>query len=235
MHELVRHGHGWEFRPRYSRWRNAVVCLLGFTIPFMTIFAGILSLVFHENFRLGGWPVSILRGALATVASAGTAVAIMGMSLRASYGRLCRLNIPADTGHIEFDSPEETDPETMGFAACLKWAFQPPAKLRHRTIPRELVTAVQLCPWKLVMGSHEKTITWAVQGLLVLSSATDANYDRLPILLTNDCVGAAQLMRALASALDVPYLFGGDAAGWKAEELRAKTRPPLQMGSIGGM
>ncbi len=67
---------------------------------------------------------------------------------------------------------------------------------------------------------------------MVLASSDRAEYRRLPILLTGDFAGAARLMQRLARTLQVPYLFCGDAAGWKMEETRAKNRPPLRSGGI---
>ncbi len=96
-----------------------------------------------------------------------------------------------------------------------------------RALPREMICAVQLCPWKFVLGSSgDQSSAWVVQGLLVLHSP-DAAYLRLPIMLTSDFAGAARLMQRLAATLEVPYLFAADAAGWQAEEARAVTRPPL--------
>jgi hypothetical protein len=99
---------------------------------------------------------------------------------------------------------------------------------RRLAIPRELVAAVQLCPYKLVIAPRE--VAWAVQCLLVLASPVETVYHRLPILLTGDFVGAARLMQKLAQTLEVPYLFCADAVGWKTEKIRAKTRPPLRAG-----
>jgi hypothetical protein len=80
--------------------------------------------------------------------------------------------------------------------------------------------------------SNRQNTTWAVQGLLVLAGSEAAPYTRLPILLTGDMPGAARLMRDLADALHVPYLFGADAAGWRLEEHRAFHRSRLQAGGI---
>jgi hypothetical protein len=51
-------------------------------------------------------------------------------------------------------------------------------------------------------------------------------------LLTSDFVEAARLMQRLAETLKVPYLFCADGEGWKAEEIRSKSRPPLGAGGI---
>ncbi len=95
------------------------------------------------------------------------------------------------------------------------------------------MVAVQLCPWKFVVGNSSNSLTtWAVQGLIVLAHSDIDTYDRLPILLTSDFVGAARLMHKLGEVLQVPYVYGADAAGWKAETIRARTRPPLKSGGI---
>jgi hypothetical protein len=99
-------------------------------------------------------------------------------------------------------------------------------------IPRERVVAVQLCPWKYVVGDRGRETTWAVQGLLVRASSEEEAYERLPLLLTSDFLGAARLMERLADTLQVPYLFSADAVGWRAEDLRAQGRPPLQSGGM---
>ena len=71
---------------------------------------------------------------------------------------------------------------------------------------------------------------WAAQGVLVLKSSERAGYLRLPMLLTGDFARTARLMQKLAQALSVPYMFCADAAGCKAEAMRAKNRPPLRAG-----
>lgn len=233
-YELVRDADGWQFRPRDRVHRAALRCLLGFAVTFMAIFTGIMSWIAHEELRVGGWAVSTTCGGAVSAVCFGTVVLFVYMRIGAAYGRLCRLSIPAGSDEIELDSAEEPDPGRMDLAAGLKWAFQPKAARHHLTIRREQLIAVQLCPWRFALGfgSNGTDFTWAAQGLLVVSVASEPNYHRLPILLTSDCVGAARLMQALAGVLEVPYLFGGDAEGWKAESLRAKTRPPLHMGAM---
>ena len=234
-HELVQDGEGWQFRPTRNLWRNDKRFLLGFGVPFLTVFAGLLSWGIHDRVNQVGWPLSILGGVAVTLVCGGSAFWLIGMLRRASYRRLCRLTIPADGRELELDAPAEGGPDETDFAACLQWAFLGETNRRRLTIPRELVAAVQLCPWKYaVAGSGGQSITWAVQGLLVLSSSAEAGSYRLPILLTSDFVGAARLMQRLAETLDVPYLFCADAADWKAEELRAKERPPLKVGGMLG-
>jgi hypothetical protein len=99
---------------------------------------------------------------------------------------------------------------------------------RKLLIPVQSLVAVQLCPWHHRVGSGETTL--AVQGLIVIERIEGSGYERLPILVTGDFVGAARLMRRLSEVLQVPYLFGADAAVWKAEFSRAQSRPPLKSG-----
>lgn len=153
------------------------------------------------------------------------------MLMRAGYRRLSTLTIPGNGNDLELDSPIEPNPERIDLAEGLKWVFLAETKRQRLMIPRELLRAVQLCPWKYyVRGGGEGTATWAVQGLLVLGCPEEGVYQRLPIVLTSDFVGAARLVRRLADILQVPYLFCADAEGWKVEEIRAKKRPPLRCG-----
>lgn len=230
-HELWEDGDGWQFSPAKHHWRNTKVFLLGFGIPFLVLFAGVLTWMIHRHHNLS-WPISALCGITATVVCGGTALLIIGMVMRSSYRRLSRLSIPRNGDALELDSPQELDPEDVDLAKGLKWIFFGENKRQQLTILRELVVAVQLCPWKFVFGnSGRKTTTWAVQGLLVLAPADDEkDYHRLPILLTGDFVGAARIMQRLARTLQIPYLFCADAEGWKAEAIRAIKRPPLRVG-----
>lgn len=153
------------------------------------------------------------------------------MVMRSGYRRLARLTIPRNGNELELDSSAEPNLEKADLRQGLEWIFLGETKRQRLTLPRELVGAVQLCPWKFVVASSGgRQITWAVQGLLVLASSEEAVYHRLPILLTSDFGGAARLMQRLALTLNVPYLFCADAEGWQAEEIRAKTRPPLRAG-----
>jgi hypothetical protein len=98
-------------------------------------------------------------------------------------------------------------------------------------IPRHLIAAVQVCAWKYAFSDgNESTTTWAVQGLLVLRNAENDQFQRIPILVTQDFVGLAKLMQALGRALNVPFIYSADAAAWRAEAVRAKTRPPVRSG-----
>ena len=50
----------------------------------------------------------------------------------------------------------------------MKCSFVGNVKRQRRAIPRELVAAVQLCPWKFVLARPAALTTWVVQGSLVL-------------------------------------------------------------------
>ena len=189
-------------------------------------FAGILTWGVHAELEVGGWLLSALFAVSATVLCGGSALLLIGMLMRSSYRRLCWLSIPRNGDDLELDSPEDPSAESADLAEGLKLAFLGETKRQQLTIPREVVSAVQLCPWNFACGSE---VTWAVQGLLVLACSADGTYYRLPILLTSDFVGAARLMQRLAATLHVPYLFCADAEGWKAEEIRARA-PPLRIG-----
>lgn len=233
-HELAKNADGWEFRPVQSLWLSDRRLLLGFGIPCMALFSGLLSWVLHDRLALAGWPLSILCGSSVTLLCGGSVLLLMGMLRRAGCRRLCRLSIPCNFGDLELDSAEESDLDRMDLIEGMKWAFQQEPERRRLRMPRELVIAVQLCPWKYVVAGPESEATWAVQGLLVLSSTSATGCYRLPLLLTSDFAGAARLMQELANALDVPYLYSADADGWKVEEARAKAREPQKVGGIQG-
>jgi len=230
-HELCEDAQGWQFRPAEHLWRTDKGLLFGFGIPFLVLFSGLLTWVLHSQLELGGWAVAGMLGVLITVACGGTAGLLIGMMMRAGYRRLSRLAISRNGNDLELDSPEEVIAEKADLTEALKWVFLGNTKRHRLSIPRESVVAVQLCPWKYVVeGPSGKLTTWAVQGLLVLASSKEAVSHRLPVLLTGDFVGAARLMRRLADALHVPYLFCADAEGWRVEEMPAKDRPPLRIG-----
>lgn len=231
MHELVMEAEGWQFRSDARIARIGERSIIGFGVPFMALAAALLAWALHRD-NFGGWPVSILCAVAVTVACGGPGLVLMRMLMRARQREPCRLSIPPGGGDLVLDFPQMPDPEQFDLVAGLKWAFQIDVERRRLAIPRELIRAVQLCPWKHAVGGGRfgTDATWAAQGLLVVSSATDAALFRLPVLLTADFVGAAHLMRTLAEALVVPYLFCADAQGCEAESRRAKSRPPLRMG-----
>lgn len=230
-HQLYENDHGWQFRPSERLWRNDKGLLFGFGIPFLVAFAGLLTWVFHSRLAIGGWAISAICGMLLTSLSGGTAFVLIGMMMRAGYRRLSRLTISRNGSDIELDLPEEPNAAEADLAGALKWTFLGDTKRQRLTIPRELVVAVQLCPWKFVVsGTGGRQSTWAVQGLLVLASCDESSYHRLPLVLTGDVAPAARLLQRLARILHVPFLFCADAEGWKAEAMRARKRPPLRSG-----
>lgn len=231
-HELSEEAQAWQFRPAGHLWRNDKRFLFGFGAPFLLFFAGLLTWVFHTQQNIASWFVSAAYAIAVTALCGGSAFLLIGMMMRSGYRRLCRLSIPRDGSDLELDSPEEPKLEQADLLEGLTWVLLGATKRQRLTIPRALVQAVQLCPWKFVLaGSGQRQITWAVQGLIVLASS-GTEYRRLPILLTGDCVGAARLMQRLAETLRVPYLFSADAAGWRTETARAKTRPSLRAGGM---
>ena len=172
--------------------------LLGCGIPFMAIFAGVLTWVLHSQLKSGGWPVSAVLGTFATLVCGGPVLLILLFGLRSGYRQLPRLTIPRDGSGLELESPQGPDLEGADLTGGLKWVPLGDTKRQRLTIPPGLVAAVQLCPWKFVtMVSRVRDTAWAVQGLLVLASSEEAVYHRLPILLTGDFAGAARLMRDL--------------------------------------
>jgi hypothetical protein len=232
-HELCETSQGWEFRPAGNGWRNDKRFLLGFGIPFLILFSGALTWVLHSQLNVANWLLAAVCGTVATAVCGGSAFLLIGLLIRSGYRRLSRLTIPRNGNDLEVESAEAPSLEKADLAEGLKWLFIGETRRQRLTIPRELIVAVQLCPWKFVMASSGgRESTWAVQGLMVLASSDRAVYHRLPVLLTGDFVGAARLMRILADTLQVPYLFCADAAGWKAEEIRAKNRPPLRIGGL---
>lgn len=229
-HELIDVGSGaWQFRPAEKLQRMDRNFILGFGIPFLIVFAALLTWSFHKQ-NGWDWTKSAVPAICLTLLCGGSAFVLIALVMRAGYRRLGRLDIAGDGGDLELDLPEEPDAAAReNLAEGLRWIFVGDAKRQRLVIPRSLVAAVQLCPWEFRM--RENT-TWGVQGLLVLTAATDGRHPRLPIVLTSDCARAAPILRRLADVLEVPFLFNADAAGWTAEKRRAKSRPPL---SYGGM
>ena len=191
-HELHADDRGWQLSPCLS-WEKSKRAFLAFAIPFMILFAAVLSWIFHNQVKVANWPASIAAGALITLLVGGTTFALIGMAIKAGYSRLCTLAMPNDGEDLELDSPESPNSQETDIAAGLRWIFLGSTKRHQLRIPRETVTAVQLCPWKYVLGrSREKTTTWAVQGLLVLRNADDPTICRIPIMLTSDFARAAE-------------------------------------------
>ncbi len=205
-HELIESAHGWQFRPRPDLWRTDKGFLFGFGIPFLVLASGLLSWIIHRY--LASWPLSIFCTIPAIAVSAGTALVVVSMLMRASYRSLCCLSIPRNGDDLQLDSPEEPDRNDPDLIAGLEWILPGETKNVRLLIPIQRIIAVQLCPWKYAVGGPGgKEITWADQGALVLASSPDVPSSCLPILLTSDFVGAARLMQKLADILHVPYLF----------------------------
>lgn len=219
-HELAEDVRGWELRPNPHSWRSTGRFLLGSWIFMLALFTGVLGWIIHHDGGLS-WPVALFCGAMPWAFFGGILAAIFVAALRSGYLELRRLRVPRDGGDVELVSPKE------------KWSFHGVVRDQSEVIPRDAVLAVQLCPWKFLAGDrYNRSGTWAVQGLLVLADPPNGGYRRLPLLLTNDGIGAARLMRQLADVLEVPFLFNADAEGWKAESIRARGRPPLRSGGM---
>lgn len=225
-HELCKDDHGWTFRPAPHLWRNDMLSVSFFLIPLIAALAAALASVFQPSL---GWGVAIACAIAVTLTFAGTAFLLALMSMRSSFRRLQTLRIPFHGEDLELESAARPTMDQAFVPEGLNWIFRTEAEDHHLIVPKSQVIAVQLCPWKFELSDSS---TQAVQGLLVLSPSNAMKYRRLPVLLTADSVGAARLMRELAIVLQVPYLFSGDAAGWKAEALRARHRPPLTSGGL---
>ena len=193
-HELCEDAQGWQFRPAGSLRRNDMVFLFGFGIPSMVLFAGLMTWVLHSQLNFAGWPVSALCATTATLVCGGTALAAIGLLMRFGCRRLSRLSIPRNGDNLELDSPLAPKLDNADLMEGLKWVFFGGDKRQRLTIPRALLAAVQLCPWKYKLPSE---IGWTVQGLLVLASPEEAAYHRLPILLTSDFVARRDSCRDL--------------------------------------
>lgn len=230
-HELVEGPSAWEFRPDPKLWRGTKVFLLGFGIPFLLFFVGLLSWIFHSDFVPNSWPLAIVAATFVTAICGGTTFSIVSLVILRSWHRLCRLTIPRSGDDLELDSAEpRSGGRAPNLALAMKRLLGDSPRSRTR-IAAELVRAVQLCPWQLTIGqAHHHSTYRVVQGLLVLQRVPEGPCCRVPILLTGDHEGAARLMQSLGDLLNVPYLFSATAEGWHAEEQRARTRPPLQSG-----
>lgn len=225
-HEIIETSECWQYCPARSNWRNNRALLFGFGIPCSIVFVGLMSWALHDQ-HVASWPVSILMATATTLLCGGSAFSMIFLMMRSSFRKLSCLTIPCRPGDLELETPRELDPNKKDLVNGLNWMFGGDVEKKRLTFPPEQVIAVQLCPWKFTTGSVR---TWAVQGLLVIAGSEAAPYLRLPILLTNDMPGAARLMQQLAAILHVPYLFGGNVAGWRLEERLASHRPPLKVG-----
>jgi len=237
-HELVEDSFGWTLQPRADNVRHPYLFLIGFGVPFLLMFAGLLSWVFRRDNLLPNWPQAIAAASFVTMATCGTAITGIGILLLSAHSEHRKVRIPSDGGDITIESPAEIDPARTDSVARLQRALTGRGCCR-RTLPRESVIAVQLCTWR---GRTEKTSASGVQGNLIIEppvvgelpeetpsqlSATPRVEERLSLLLTSDFRGAARLMGALAEALDVLYLFNASETDWNTEHTTATTHPAL--------
>jgi hypothetical protein len=233
-HELIENSQGWEYRPAQRLTRTGKGVYIGFIVCFLTL---ILSgTTFWAINREGMEPIAATLLAIAIGAFCGLVVQLVNLLQRRRYRRLCALAIPRGGKPIVLDAaaPPKLEIEAMGEG--VRWSLDEESKRQRLTVSRDLVAAVELCPWRLTAGMNaagdasNNSARWAFQGLLVLADVKKAEYRREPILLTGDFAGAARLMQELAAALRVPYLFHADAEGCKLEKQRAmKRRPPKKM------
>lgn len=228
-HELVEDNGQWLLRPDGRLWRGDKRFLVGFGVPFSLVFTGILTWVFHAEMpllRQQSWAMAFLGAVVVTLVCGVSGFVFIGLLRRSSYRRLVSLAIERGNGEMLLSLPVEY---RMTTADSLQGLLLGDSKRGEYRIPLQMIAAVQLCPWKRVVGRSDKEISWAVQSLLVMKTR-DEEYIRLPIVLTSDYSPAARLMQKLAEILGVPYLFHADEEGFRVEAHRAKSRPPLQSG-----
>jgi hypothetical protein len=213
-HKLVEDAQGWQLRPVGRLLTFDQLFMLGFGIPFLALCATLTAWEIHGRFDVSWLPAALLATTAVAVCG-GPVIFLASAVVYSSYQFLCRLSIPHDEGDLLLDCPRDPDLGENDLMAGLKWKFVEEKDDRQQlTIPRQRVAAVQLCPWKYKSRSM---VTWAVQGSVVMTSKNGGKYDRLPIVLTSDFVGAARLMQRVANVLQVPYLFCADKEGWQAE------------------
>lgn len=225
-HELCNVDHGWVFRPAPHLWRSDTLLISFSLIPALTVFAALLAYRFQQTI---GWVAATACAIILALACGGTVALLTLMTIRSGLGRLWTLRIPSQGEELELESAERPTMDQAFASEGLNWSYRADGEGQQLIIPKAQMIAVQLCPWKFELSDSS---TSAVQGLLVLHPSGNGVNRRLPILLTSDFAGSARLMRELADVLQVPFLFNADAAGWKAEAIIAKTRPPLRCGGM---
>lgn len=217
-YELTRDGDAWCFRPAPNHGLRTLGFAVGFALGSLPVYWGCAIWAVHEYLPGCDWPTATRYGTWAATALSVLTAIVCTIWTRRHDQTLCRLTIPMNGENLEFCSTKSRGAKVAG---------------QRQTIPRKLVIAVQLCPWKYVYAlPRGKGTLWAVQGLLVLAAEGGDSYHRLPILLTVDMAGAARLMQQLAATLVVPYLYYADAAGWQAEKERAQDRSMLRYGGM---
>ncbi len=179
-HELYETALGHEFRPSVHLWRNCLVFLVTLGIASLSIAVGVIFWVFREEQQIGGWVVSSMAATILVLMIGGTAFVLIGLALRASYRRLSRLSIPRDGDYLELDTEEPAELDHANLTTTIQRLFVGTTNRCRVAIPRDVVVAVQLCPWKFsVSDNRSTTTTWAVQGLLVFSANENEEYRRL--------------------------------------------------------
>jgi hypothetical protein len=103
-HELVEEPDGWQIRPASQQSQSDRRLLFGFGVPFLILFAGFLSWIFHGELNLGGWLAAICCGAIVTLVCGGSVFYLIGMLIRAGNRRLSWLSIPRNGAALELDS-----------------------------------------------------------------------------------------------------------------------------------
>lgn len=227
-HELIQDHEGWKYGLSRKMIFGDKLIVFGFGIPFLIAFAAILSWFFHQNNEMP-LPTAIASATAITVFCGVTTFLFIGLLIFGYHSRLCLISIPNSESLVEVEFSPKTNPKT---AAITDLLLGQPERIQLR-IRRDQIDAVQLGPWNYVAGdSSEKTRCDAVQGVLVLRDMESNDFQRLPILLTQNYREAAQRMRDLATILKVPFFFYANAEGWQTELRQSQDRPPLKYGGV---
>jgi hypothetical protein len=233
MHELWEGPEAWQLRPKQQRaGPRDLLLLFCVGIPVIALVSWLVALNLREFWQVANWFTAALYGTLITVIGGGAVLFVIAKVMGAIRRGFATLTIPRDGGDLTIDIGSAPDFVDASLMEGLKWIRKLSKDADHLTIPRDLIAAVQLCPWKVtVVEPRSRNTMWTAQGLLVLASS-EHECQRIPLLATLDVAGAAKLMQRLAAVLQVPYLFRADAAAWKAEAVRAKSRPAVRGMSV---
>lgn len=188
-HKLQRTGDGWALIASRFNRRWTQFWLWGFGPAFLLGVSAMLGWVLHTEFGLGLTP-SLVVGTLLSLLSVGTALVFMIVTEGLCRERL-RQVCCAD-GVLTITGPHQ----------------------QSRTLSVATVTAVQACACRINTARSRLS---AVQVLLVVEE--DGQREREPLLLCRDQLRTPVLARALADALDVPYLHHVTAADWRSAVL----------------